>query len=158
MKKITSTLPHSLTRSLLLLLSLTLAGCGSGGGSSAGGTDDTGDSGAALEPTLSSIQENIFTPTCARSGCHSSASASAGLSLADGESFDNLVNIASTQAAGLNRVTPFDANNSYLIHKLEGTQVSAGGSGTQMPQGDSPLSDEEIDAIVQWIEDGAGDN
>ncbi len=46
-----------------------------------------------LTATLSSIQENIFTPPCALSGCHSSTSAQADLSLADGESFENLVGV-----------------------------------------------------------------
>lgn len=119
-------------------------------------TDD--DSGTTLQSTLSSIQENIFTPTCATSGCHSSSSASAGLSLAKGESFSELVGVASTQAPALNRVAAGDPDNSYLLDKLQGTQSAAGGSGSQMPQGGSPLSDDEIVVLTEWIENGAQNN
>ena len=123
-----------------------------------GTTDGDDNSGATLEATLSGIQSNIFTPTCARSGCHSSTSASAGLSLADGESFSSLVGVPSSQLDSMNRVEPADTSQSYLIHKLEGTQATVGGSGSQMPRGESPLSDEELQAIKDWINEGAQNN
>lgn len=124
------------------------------GGSSSEDTDDDG----GLEPTLSSIQENIFTPTCARSGCHSAASASNGLSLAEGDSFSELVGVASQDVPTMDRVDVGDPDNSYLLHKLRGTQGSVGGSGSRMPQGELALSDEEIEAIEEWIENGAENN
>jgi len=130
--------------------------CAACGGSTA--TDDAGANDTTLEATLSSIQENIFTPSCASSGCHSNTSASAGLSLAEGESFDALVGVASTEAATLNRVTAGDPDASYLIHKLEGTQVGVGGSGSRMPASGSFLSDEEVQVIRDWITAGAENN
>jgi hypothetical protein len=51
-------------------------------------------------------------------------------------------------------VTPGDSLNSYLFHKVNGTQSLADGSGTQMPIGQA-MSDDEIDLIRQWIDDGA---
>ena len=128
-----------------------------GGGGSSDGDDDTGDDGG-LEPTLSSIQENIFTPTCARSGCHSAGSASGGLSLADGDSFGELVGTASSEAPTLNRVEAGDPDNSYLLNKLRGTAGDVGGTDTQMPLGEAALSDEEIEAIEEWITNGAENN
>lgn len=126
---------------------------------SCGGTAETtdGGTGETLSPTLSSIQTDIFTPTCARSGCHTSGSASGGQVLEEGSSFSNLVGVDSTES-DLKRVLPGDPDNSYLIHKLEGTQSSAGGSGVQMPKGATPLTDEEIQAIRDWITAGAEDN
>lgn len=132
--------------------------CVSCGGSSADDTGDETDDGTNLEATLSSIQENIFTPTCATSGCHASTAASGELSLAEGESFGELVSIASSQATDLNRVQPSDPDSSYLLNKLLGTQADVGGSGSDMPKGGSALSDDEISAIQEWIEDGALDN
>ena len=43
-----------------------------------------------------------------------------------------------------------DPDNSYLIHKLEGTQAV----GIQMPPA-GPLQQAIIDDIRQWIDDGA---
>lgn len=108
-----------------------------------------------LEGTLSSLQENIFTPTCALSGCHSSGSSAAGLSLAEGESFDNLVNVESNELPSMNRVSPDNLLESYLLFKLRGTADDVGGSGSQMPKGGSALSDEQLTAIEEWIEGGA---
>ena len=48
----------------------------------------------------------------------------------------------------LNRVEPGQPNISYLVHKIDGTAA------TQMPP-TGPLSQPEIDAIRQWILDGA---
>ena len=50
---------------------------------------------------------------------------------------------------------PGDPENSYLVHKIEGR---AGITGTIMPPGGDPLTAEEIEAIRQWITDGAWDN
>lgn len=139
----------------LFFLFLNIAACGGSSGSDAGDDDDGGE---ALSATLSSIQENIFTPTCAISGCHSATTASGGLSLAAGEAFDGLVNTPSSQLLEMNRVEPGDPDNSYLVHKISGTQTTVGGSGTTMPQDGLALSAEEIQAITDWIEAGALDN
>ena len=60
----------------------------------------------------------------------------------------------STQVA-LDLVEPNDAENSYLIHKLDGR---AGIVGVRMPVGASFLSDADIDVIKQWINAGAQNN
>ena len=76
--------------------------------------------------TLSQIQASVFTPAC--SGCHSgptSNSLPSGMDLSSASaSFGALVNVASQQVGSLNRVTPGDPDNSYLIQKLEGTNAS----------------------------------
>jgi hypothetical protein len=122
-----------------------------------GGGDGNGDGngGGGQVTTFTSLQNDFFTPTCARAGCHSTGSSQAGLVLAAGQSFGNLVNVASTQVAGLNRVTPNDPENSYLIKKLRGDGDI---SGSRMPQGGPFLSDEQIGRFVEWIDSGAPDN
>ncbi len=100
--------------------------------------------------TFDEIQATVFTPNCATSGCHA-GSGQAGLVLEAGVSFDNLVNVPSTQVTGLDRVEPGDPDNSYLIQKLEGTAST----GARMPFGRAPLDQSVIDDIRQWISDGA---
>lgn len=108
------------------------------------------DGSSALEPTIESIQEHVFTPRCAT--CHSGASAPLGLRLEDAQtSYDNLVDRPSAENPTLDRVEPGDPDNSYLIHKLEGTQTV----GERMPNGQPPLDPDTIAVIRQWISDGA---
>ena len=105
-------------------------------------------------PNFSEIQTNVFTPTCATSGCHQGAGAPAGLRLDEANSYALLVGVASSQVSSLSRVTAGDPDNSYLIQKLEGTAAS----GQQMPLGGTPLTQAVIDVIRQWITDGAIDD
>jgi len=78
------------------------------------------------------------------------------MDLSDGLAWSNIVDVASAEDPNLNRVQPGDPDNSYLVLKLEGSPRILGG---QMPQDGPPfLSQAEIDAIRQWILDGAQDN
>ena len=103
-----------------------------------------------IGPTLDEIQAGIFSPTCATAGCHAGATASAGLDLSDADtSHAALVGMPSSQGTLL--VAPTLPDDSYLVHKIEGNQAA----GQRMPLGAAPLSQPEIDAIRQWITDGA---
>jgi len=118
--------------------------------------EDTGDGDDnGPQVSLTSIQTSIFTPTCAVSGCHNASSAQAGLVLASGQAFGNLVNVASTQMPNLNRVTPNDPEASYLVNKLRGDSNI---TGSRMPRGGTPLSNAQLNSIIQWIQSGAPNN
>jgi len=108
--------------------------------------------------TLSQLQSQIFGPTCAVSGCHSGPTSSVlptGMDLTStANSFAALVNVASLQVGTLNRVTPDDPDNSYLVQKLEGTAAVGG----RMPQGGPFLDQATIDMVRQWIADDAMNN
>jgi hypothetical protein len=62
-----------------------------------------------------------------------------------------LVDVPSVLEPDLLRVAPGDPDNSYLVHKVEGSAAIGG----QMPLGGPPLSAEEINLIRQWIAAGA---
>ncbi|MDO8716167.1 MAG: hypothetical protein Q7J73_05105, partial [Dehalococcoidales bacterium] len=70
----------------------------------------------------------------------------------------NLVGVASTENPAVMRVKAGAAGDSYLIAKVTGTQVAAGGMGAQMPYNAAPLSQSQIDLINQWIKQGALNN
>lgn len=112
------------------------------------GPPDPGDP----QATFSSLTNDHFAPTCARGGCHSVSSAQAGLVLEPAQAFANLVGVPSSQRPELNRVTPGDPDNSYLVKKLRGDADIEGG---RMPRGGPFLSAEEIDRFVRWIRNGA---
>jgi hypothetical protein len=112
---------------------------------------------AGLQPSLESIQANVLTPNCATAGCHTGPMggglpAGMDLSTSDG-SFASLVNVVSIRGAPTPRVVPMDADGSFLIHKLEGTQGA--GQGGQMPAAAPPLDQATIDVIRVWIDNGA---
>ena len=136
--------------SVSVALLLALAACGGGG-------EDAPPPAAApptgLQPTLASIQVNVFTPSCAKAGCHMGATAPFGLRLEPGLSWQNLYLMAS-QGTSPARVIPMDPDGSFLIQKLEGPLV-----GARMP-GDGPpyLQQATIEVIKQWIQNGALDN
>ena len=46
-------------------------------------------------------------------------------------------------------------DDSYVWHKINGTQNSVGGSGVRMPKNSPPLNAQQKDLIEQWILDGA---
>jgi hypothetical protein len=114
-----------------------------------------------LEPTFSSIQQNIFSsgdssgrPAC--TNCHNAVgSRFNGLDLSPAVSYSNLVNVASRAKAGAVRVIPGDPENSYIIHKLEGRSTIAG---VRMPMGGPYLETGQIQVIRRWIEIGAPNN
>ncbi len=96
----------------------------------------------------------ILTQRCVM--CHIAGAAQGGLDL-----YTNLwgaiVNVKSTQS-GLDLVEPGDPDKSYLYLKLTGAQLSAGGSGEQMPFQAGQLDAGQLELIRSWIAQGAPNN
>ncbi len=113
-----------------------------------------------LEPTLSSIQREIFDTTdssgrLACTSCHNGNAFVPG-NLRAGSAYAALVNTRSVQRPDLLRVSPGDPENSYVVHKLEGRP---GIVGQRMPRGTGPfLTDGQILVIRRWIELGANND
>lgn len=115
-------------------------------------SDDGGGGGGGV--SFASTIQPIFDQNCALAGCHSSGTASAGLVLAAGSAFDNLVGVPSSQQPGLSRVAIGNPDSSYLVRKLEGSGINGG----RMPLNRAPLSAEQIASIRAWITEGAQNN
>jgi len=116
---------------------------------------DGGDGGDTVKPNPSFANDiqPIFSSSCALSSCHNSGSAQAGLNLTQGQAYANLVNVNSTQVPGLMRVLPSDADNSYIVIKLEGRQTVGG----RMPLSGS-ITNTQLQNIKNWINNGAQNN
>lgn len=108
-------------------------------------TDDPG-----LEPTLTNVQAEVFTPSCSFSTCHASPGAS-GLVLEDGGSHGSLVDVESADNPGAVLVIPGDAEGSYLVAKLRGDPGIVGAS---MPQ-NGDIDPTMVELVVDWIDAGA---
>ena len=139
---------------VLITLALGTVGCDEALSDLTGPTPD-------LEPTFSSIQQQIFStgdstgrPAC--TNCHNAiGSRFNGLDLTAAVSYNNLVNVPSRFKAGAVRVIPGDPENSYIIHKLEGRSTIAG---VRMPLNGPYLQPGQILVIRRWIETGAPNN
>jgi hypothetical protein len=116
---------------------------------SSGGTTG-GTTGGPVTADFQSIQANVFTPIC--SVCHIGASAPEGLQLDAAHSYNLLVGVPSNEQPSLLRVKAGDPANSYMVHKIEGLPGISGG---QMPLGETPLPQATINAISQWVTNGA---
>jgi hypothetical protein len=107
--------------------------------------------------TFAVMQREIFTTSCAVSGCHAGATPSGGMSLEPGRAFSALVGVAPENAVasadGLRRVVPGRPEESFLMTKLVG--VLKDGYGARMPLGSSMLDSGRIEFIREWIEAGA---
>lgn len=123
-------------------------------------TGPSGDSGSSTTPadpgTLSAVQAETFTPSCAFSSCHSATNPAGALDLSDGHAHAALVDVPSVDAMGQTLVIPGDGANSYLVKKCtEGADFV----GDLMPQGTvTGLDAERLAHIVAWIDAGAADN
>jgi len=133
--------------SAVFLLVAACAGDGTGPGDNTGG---------AL--TFAADVQPIFTNNCALSGCHAGTSPQQGMNLAAGQAYQNIVSVQSMEVPSLFRVAPGQPDSSYLVHKIQGTQVSVGGGGLRMPANGAFLSQAQIDTIRAWISDGAKNN
>ena len=123
-------------------------------GTSAYGDGDLGTPGAendACPPPLTwsaDIQPILQSYSC--TGCHSSRmpDLSTILTIQAGD------RSGSNSGANMPWITAGDPSQSYLLHKVMGTQGSVGGGGGTMPQGGS-MSQSDIDSIELWINQGA---
>lgn len=126
---------------------------------SGGDTANTGpEAPAASEaPAAQSLFETEIAPILASScaTCHLTGQEAGNMSLVPAQALANLVDVPSKEAPGLVRVVPGNPDKSYLVMKLEGTQIAHGGTGAQMPFGAPPLSADKIAKIRQWIAEGA---
>lgn len=141
-----------------LALAVTTFGCG-GDGSTLGpdGTPmvdddvvDGGDTTAVVTVTLAQLSAEIFTPSCAVSGCHGASNPAEGMSLTSSAIAASIINVTSNQRPNLKRIDPGNPDGSYLLQKVRGT-----GANNQMPLGGAPLSGAKIQLIVDWVTAGA---
>ena len=147
------------TSASVLLLTLLITACGGGDSPTDPGNND-GNNGGDGNPTTPTVKPDpsfasdivpIFAREgCTAGGCHGSP-VQAGLTLSSG-AYANLVNVASTQTGEL-RVIPGNANDSYLVKKLEGRATV----GTRMPQG-GQMGATDLTNIKNWINQGAKNN
>jgi hypothetical protein len=117
--------------------------------------------GTAAPVSFSADIQPIFTNSCTFAGCHGDTNTQPTGKpqlLTAGQAYANIVNVSSFELPSMDRIEPGQPDNSYLIHKIQGTQTSVGGSGERMPLGGPFLSQDVIDMFRRWVAEGAADN
>jgi hypothetical protein len=99
------------------------------------------------------VWDEILLPICT---CHQSATGSGGLGMGmdAATAYAAMVGVKATGAPMLDRVLAGDSTKSYIINKLEGTQLDVGGAGAQMPLAGT-ITPDQIQTIKDWIDAGA---
>ncbi|WP_298285326.1 hypothetical protein [Novosphingobium sp.] len=87
--------------------------------------------------------------------CHLTGEEAGGMSLVGDAAIAYLVGKSAEEAPALMRVAAGDPDRSYLVMKLEGTHITHGGNGAQMPFGAPPLPAADIAKVRAWIAAGA---
>jgi hypothetical protein len=145
----------------LAFLCTAAAACGGGGG---GGTDTGGPgpvpeecaTGESYASTFDGVQKVVFERHgCTAEACHGSAK-QGGLQLTADVSYDNIYEVRG-QSSSLHLIEPGDEERSYLWLKLAaatrpGRYTIAG---SPMPNGQAPLSEDELELVRLWIYAGA---
>jgi len=107
---------------------------------------------SASPATLTQVQAQIFSVSCAVSGCHRGGSPPQGLNLEPGNTYEDTVNFPALEDPSLFRIQPGSPDQSYLWLKVNGL------AGTRMPLGRPKLSDDLLALLRSWIESGAPNN
>ncbi|HMB41360.1 MAG TPA: cytochrome c [Balneolaceae bacterium] len=137
---------------MMVITVLMLSACSDSGMTSTDNDNDdmdpieNGGDEIGSEPVFTNIQA-IFEQNCA--SCHIGSSTN-GVRL---DSYENVIESVGDQY-GTNVVQPGDADNSPLVDKIEPNPQF----GNRMPQGGPFLSQERIDQIRSWINQGAENN
>lgn len=128
----------------VLGLSVALAACGTRK------TPTEPSDGPDPAATFARVQSEVFTPSCALSGCHGGANPQQGMDLSAGRSYSSIVNVRAVESTRL-RIAPGDADASYLISKVRGDATI---TGSRMPPGGA-LSPDQVALLVDWVRRGA---
>lgn len=99
----------------------------------------------------------IFERRCAIGGCHSVLSHQAGLVLTGTSAHAALIDRPSPTRSGEILVRPGDAADSWLVIAIGNDEARRRGL-PRMPLGSGPLTPNQIQTIVNWINRGAPDD
>lgn len=114
-------------------------------------TEPDGGGPPPADATFTRVQTEVFSVSCALSGCHAGSAPTAGMDLSAGVAYQNTVGMTSTERGDLKRIEPGDPNRSYLIKKIRGDPDITGG---MMPLIGS-ITTGQRQLVIDWVRRGA---
>jgi hypothetical protein len=130
-----------------LTMSLTRAGDG----------EPTATAAPAAAATVSFSRDLVPVLKASCASCHLTGDEAGNLALHPGAAYRSLVGVPSIESEWL-RVKPGVPDESYLLMKIDGTHLDAGGSGARMPFNMPALDAATRERFRQWIAAGAPEN
>lgn len=103
-----------------------------------------------MKASFKEIQDHIFTPTCATSGCHGGSFFSYP-NLEKENAYTNIVG-KNNSSGTMKLIEQGNSTSSYLYKRLLGE------GGSLMPRGGPKLNQSILDSIKVWIDNGAENN
>jgi hypothetical protein len=101
--------------------------------------------------TFTRVQGEIFSQSCAFSGCHAGTAPASGLDLSPASSW-TAVHQVSVEQPSLRRIEPGSPARSYMILKVRGDPAI---TGSRMPLGGPYLTDSQLQLLIDWVRRGA---
>ena len=119
------------------------------------GCSGDGDDTDAVAPTFTEVRDDILIPSCGFTTCHGGGEGGLTIAAEDpGAVYSALVDAPSFALPDEVLVIPGDAENSYLVKKVEGA-VGIDGDPMPAPFG---LDEDRAADIRAWIDAGANDD
>ena len=109
------------------------------------------------EPSFNGHVAPIFEARCATGGCHSPAAQQQGLVLEPSVAYDEIVGVTSQLGQGMLLVVPGEPDDSWLMRMISPDPAGRNGL-SRMPLASTPLTENQIENIRRWIEQGAARN
>jgi hypothetical protein len=109
-----------------------------------------------LNPSFDRDIQPIFTARCATASCHNFATQQMGLNLEAGAAYD-AVDEDSPTSHDLAYIRPFQPDSSWLVRMIQADPARRFFN-ERMPLGRTPLTDNQIATIINWVNAGAPRN
>jgi hypothetical protein len=108
-------------------------------------------------PSFERDIQPIFTARCATASCHNLATQQMGLILESGHAYDAIVDEDSPTSHDLAYIRPFQPDSSWLVRMIQ-PDPARRFFVERMPLGRTPLTDNQIATIINWVNAGAPHN
>ena len=108
-------------------------------------------------PSFERDIQPIFTARCATASCHNLATQQMGLNLEAGHAYDAIVDEDSPTSHDLAYIRPFQPDSSWLVRMIQADPARRFFV-ERMPLGRTPLTDNQIATIINWVSAGAPRN
>jgi hypothetical protein len=105
-------------------------------------------------PSFDRDIQPIFTARCATASCHNFATQQMGLNLEAGAAYDAIVDEDSPTSHDLRYIRPFQPDSSWLVRMIQADPARRFFN-ERMPLGRTPLTDNQIATIINWVNAGA---
>jgi hypothetical protein len=105
-------------------------------------------------PSFEEDIQPILTARCATASCHNLATQQMGLNLEAGHAYGEIVEVDSPNAPGFKYIRAGDADNSWLVRMIQADPTRRFAR-PRMPLGRTPLTENQIATIINWVNAGA---